>query len=400
MIIVITNRKLPQIPDGQPVLTDVSALGDELGDRQGDEDIIYCGLLTDDNKINFQAKGSESPLFENIAQAELNKPWVFFVHGFNQDPQSNMDKARDLSKHHGVNVIAFAWPSHPLDESMDWDDARNTVIKGLFKGLTGSAILTNLLIEKVTSFLKDKWKNYPPAIANAENSKNDLLAALTLINNNLKTAKPPVLLVHSMGNYLLENCLSDMDTLPMKFSNVVMHQADATSPGYTWIKKLNACLDSSAKFYVTINAPDYVLGASTARRAILGEEKTERIGQVCFGFVEGNINYLDFTDGIWVDNEHEFFRLSKDKTNDYVFECLDNILKAKPDQLPTENSKSSAGFTKMPTTVSLYRLEDLIHPADEDERLEDIVPIKSLDEFNRKLQGDNDNGLNGDEFYE
>jgi len=386
VIIVITNRKLPVIPTNQAESIAVPSLGEDLAQRTAAEDIIYSGLLNDaDNTILFQPKGSESALFDNISEAELAKPWVFFVHGFNQDPQSNIDKARALSNNHHVNVIAFAWPSHPLDFAMDWDDARQVVIKGLLNGLSGSAIIGKLLMQKAKSYLKDKWKNYPPAIKNAENSNVDILAALTLIDTHLNCINPPVLLIHSMGNYLLQNTMKSTRSLPMSFSNIILHQADATSPGYDWVQQLNANLTVTAKLYITINAADFVLGASTMRRTILRKEHVERIGQVRMNHLPGDIHYLDFTDGEWVDNEHEFFQLSKYDTNDFVFDVLDRILKGESDKLPTENNQSNVGFSKMPTNVSLCCLEDIIHPADADEVEDDILPVKSLDLFNQQL---------------
>jgi len=389
MIIVITNRKLASIPVSQPVLTDLASLGDDLGERQNNEDIIYSGLLFDDNKVNFFPKGSEAELFSGISPTELNKPWVFFVHGFNQDPQSNIDKARALSANHGVNVIAFAWPSRPVDETMGWDDAGKSIVKGVLKGLSGTAIIYDLLLLKATRFLKDKWKNYPPAIRNAEESNTDLIAALNLIKDQLHLTRPLVLLVHSMGNYLLQKTLQGVDKLPNKFGNIILHQADATSPGFDWVKKLNANLhlnsqNQPAKLYITINSPDFVLGASTLRRAILRKDKVERIGQVRKNHVKGDIHYLDFSDGEWVDNEHEFFHLAKDNTNDYVYDCLDRIIKSMSDELPVNKNESKSGFSRMPADVSLYRLEYIIHPADEDEPIDDILPVKSLDLFNQQ----------------
>jgi len=396
MIIVITNRKLPEIPNDQPISIAVSALGSILGDRVDDEDIIHTGMLSrDENKIKFYPKGHEGDMFSAISQDDRKKPWVFFVHGFNQTPLDNIDKARALSAYHGVNVVAFAWPSRPLNEAMDWDDAWKNIITGLLSGLSGSAILVGLAKLKAKSFLKDKWKNYPPAIKNAEESNVDLLAALELVKSQLKSDKPPVLLVHSMGNYLLEKTMGNINELPMKFSNIILHQADATSPGYTWVKKLNSNLDLSldnpAKAYITINAPDYVLGASTMRRAILRKTSKERIGQIRFNHLDCGFNYLDFTDGEWVDNEHEFFQLPKDKTNDHVYECLHRIFKGKSDELPVRERESNVGFTRIPTKnskISLYRLEYIIHPADDE--LDNYTSLQDYD----SQQGSDNNDLN------
>jgi len=292
MIIVITNRKLPTLPSNQSLPLKVKDLGASLGERIGDEDIIYTGLLSnDENVINFYPKGDESSLFSTITEQDRTKPWVIFVHGFNQEPLDNMDKARALAAYHGVNVIAFAWPAKPLDQLMTWNGAIKSTAKDVLADLSGTKMLVNLTKKLFFSYLKDKWNNYEPAIANAEKSKTDFIAAISLINENqsLISNKPPVLLIHSMGNYLLENAMTGIESLPMKFSNIILHQGDADSPDYNWVEKLldslDDTLDNPAKAYLTINYADFVLGASTTRRLILNTKdndnlSTERIGQI------------------------------------------------------------------------------------------------------------------------
>ena len=407
MIIVITNRKLPEIPTNQPLSIKVADLGSSLGDRNNDEDIIYSGVLSNnENVIDFYPGGQEPVLFSKITDHEREKPWVIFVHGFNQEPLDNIDKARALSAYHGVNVIAFAWPSKPLDKSMHWEDAFKTIAKDALADLSGSKMLINLIKRSVTSFLKDKWDNYEPAIKNAEQSNVDLIAAINLISGHLKASKPPVLLVHSMGNYLLENTMANIDSLPMKFSNIVLHQGDADSSDYAWVSKLLDNLDTSlenpARAYLTINYADFVLGASTSRRFILNAKEnanlsTERIGQIRSNHRDCGFAYLDFSDGQWVDNEHEFFQLPKDKTNDAVYECLHRILRGKPDELPTNERDSESGFTRIPAgnaSIHLYRLEEIIHPADDD--FEGYTSLQEYDD-NHRPHIDNDPDMFGDD---
>ena len=398
MIIVITNRSLPVIPQNKSVDIHVNNLGVDLGAKVDNDNRIYTGQFLDDangapqySKLSFQPKGAESKIFKKISKKERDKPWVFFVHGFHQDPSENIGKAIALQENHKVNVITFAWPARPLDETIGWDDARNSLIKGALSGGTLGSVLGGLLFSKVKSELKDKWNNYLPAIANAEKSNVDLIAALDMVNTQLNSNKPPVLLVHSMGNYLLENTLKSIDKLPMNFSNIVLHEPDVTSPGYDWVKKLNANLADSghARLYITSNEEDYVLLASKGRRAILktmgglpGNASTERLGRYIDDFLPGDIHYMDFTYGEMIDDDHEFFKFPVYRTNTHVYKWLDKVFRAKPDGLPTVKGKSKSGFSKMPTEAHRYRLEEVIHVTDLDERREDIVLVKSLDEFN------------------
>jgi len=97
--------------------------------------------------------------------------------------------------------------------------------------------------------------------------------------------------------------------------------------------------------------------------------------------VIGALHYLDFSDGEWVYNEHEFFQLPKEKTNDHVYNCLHKILKGKSDDLPVVERESMHGFTRIPTgnpDIPLYRLEDIIHPADDD--YENYTSLKEYDD--------------------
>lgn len=398
MIIVITNRNLPVLPQNKAVDIQVRNLGVNLGAKVDNLDRIYTGeFLPGENnaeqysKLTFQPKGSEAEIFDKIPPDELAKPWVFFVHGFHQDPHENIGKAIALQNNHKVNVIAFAWPARPVDKTIGWDDAGKTAIKSALSGAGWLTVLGAVVFGKVKSELDDRWSNYPPAIANAEKSNVDLIAALAMVKTLLKSEKPPVLLVHSMGNYVLENAMKNIEKLPMKFNNIVLHEPDVTVPGYEWVKKLNANLADTgfSRLYITNNEEDNVLLASKGRRAILkitGElskkASTERLGRYINDHITGDIHYIDFTYGDRIDDDHEFFKRPKYETNIHVFVLLGKIFRAVSDDgLPRRKSASKSGFSRMPTDAYRYRLEDVIHITDLEERREDIVLVKSLDEF-------------------
>lgn len=386
MIIVMTNRKLVDVPVTEPKLIEVEKMGVVLADRHADEDVLYSGVLNlNHKKIKFYPKKSVADLYNSISDEEKIKPWVFFVHGFHQDPDENIKKAVQLSRRHGVNVIAFAWPSRPLDEDISMDDVKSTAKEDIIKGALGAATLLKIGVNWVYKSLRDSWVNYEPAIENAENSKIDLLAAINQINNLLPSSKPPVLLVHSMGNYLLKNVMSEINELPMAFSNIILHQADVNCPGYEWINNLNESLETSAKLYVTANRYDTTLAGSQIRRKILGKELTGRLGQTRTEYVSGDITYLDFTDGEDVSDDHEFFKRGKDDTNIHVFNCLGRIFRAEPDLLPETASQSNEGFSKMPASVNLYRIQKVIDPADIEYDPDSDHPIPSLNLFDASI---------------
>ncbi|MCK4708146.1 MAG: alpha/beta hydrolase, partial [Gammaproteobacteria bacterium] len=332
MIIVITNRKLPVIPANQPEDIKVTSMGVKLADIDGG-DRIHTGLLSDDAKsIKFYPRGTESACFNNISEAELEKPWVFFVHGFHQDPDENIEKAKAMQNYHGVNIVVFAWPSRPEDHTVDLDDAKKIIVKETLLGILTKSTLLTLAFDYAKGFLKDFWQNYDPAIAHAEASNIDLIAALKLVKNKLSTRHPMILLVHSMGNYLLQSTLNNIHHLPMVFNNIVLHEADVNSNGHEWAQKLINSLHGTASLYITINMYDGVLAASCARRGILGFADKERLGQTRHHYDVDDATYLDFTDGPKIEIDHEMFRRTQDQTNEYVFNVLGRIFRAEPDR--------------------------------------------------------------------
>ena len=387
MIIVMTNRALPSVPVSSPVDIDVSLLGNQFDTSADGSAGLHTGLLSKDSDvIHFYPRGMESVLFTNISQEDKDKPWVFFVHGFHQDPEENIKKSQNLSDHHNVNVVAFSWPSRPLNEALNGAEIAETIVKNLAKSALGVTSIWNLAADAGSRYLKDTLNNYKPALENAKASKNDLLEALRLVNEKMGLTDLPVLLVHSMGNFLLKNVLITSSELPMQFRNIILHQGDVNADDHDWVTKLKSNLSDSAKLYITINFHDFILWASSQRKTFLQLKKTERLGQTHRHYIIDNIHYLDFTYGESINNDHEFFKFSKDRTNEQVFECLDRIFSAQPDLLPAIEKQSNAGFTKMPTRVSLYCLENILDAAhgDTDEDGE-LNYIKSLDQFTDPL---------------
>lgn len=362
MIIVITNRKLSVTPANNPEDIKVTSMGVVLGDLDG-EDRIHTGLLSENTKsIRFFPKGTESDLFNSIEKNDLDKPWVFFVHGFHQDPDENVEKAKALHDHHHVNVVVFAWPSRPGDHTMSIDDASKKIALDTLFNTLGKTTLVSLAFNYAKGFLADFWQNYEPAIDNAKASDIDLFAAMKMIKEQLKSSRPVVLLVHSMGNYLLQQSLKNHHHLPLVFNNIVLHEADVNANGHEWADKLTNNLHGTANLYITINMYDGVLAASCARRGIHGHADAERLGQTRHHHDVEEAIYLDFSDGPDIEIDHEMFRRERNKTNEYVFDVLGRIFRAESDGLPHEYSESAAGFSRMPTDISLYRLEMINDP--------------------------------------
>ena len=342
MIIVITNRSLPVIPQEDNVNIKVSALGVDLGSVFDNGNRIHTAIFKPERQtkkpktsmLTFCPHGKEDSLFKNIDEIELNKPWVFFVHGFHQDPGENINKAKAIQDNHNVNVITFSWPSRPLDKTISWSDVGSDALLKALKGKSWQRIAGEAFISKLAASLKDRWYNYQPAIINAEKSHVDLIAAINLVNEKLKTKEAPMLLVHSMGNYLLQNVINKSPALPMTFNHIMLHQADVTVPNHDWVLNLNENLVENKRLYITTNFDDNVLSSSQARRLVLKikgkipkKESTRRMGRYIQDRLP-NIHYLDFTDGEEVNDEHEFFQRSENQTNPYIYNLLGRIFRS------------------------------------------------------------------------
>jgi esterase/lipase superfamily enzyme len=162
------------------------------------------------------------------------KNCVFFVHGFNQSFEKNLEKSLALEKEHGVEVIAFSWPSNPGGfKTKEYRHAKRTARASM--GAFDSTL------EKLSDYLKDPF------------SKEALKAC------NVKFS----MLSYSLGNYLLQNYIIDSayENETAIFDNIVLCQADVDNKGHaSWVDKI----ETGKRVYITINENDWVLKWSDA----------------------------------------------------------------------------------------------------------------------------------------
>ncbi len=127
------------------------------------------------------------------------KNCVLFVHGFNQSFEKNLTKSLELEMEHGVEVIAFSWPSNPGG----FITKEYRTAKRAARASMGALDST---LEKLGSYLKEPF--------NRE----------ALKGCNIKFS----LMTHSLGNYLFQNYIVDSayENETALFDNVVLCQAD------------------------------------------------------------------------------------------------------------------------------------------------------------------------------
>lgn len=208
------------------------------------------------------------------------------------------------------------------------------------------------------------------------------------------------LVVHSMGNFLLQKTLEHKNGLPPGFQNIVSHQADVKSSNHvSWMPMLSAY--ASHKLYFTVNVLDYVLAASNMLHKINGVRDRERLGRsvrikpdgIYQGYIQSSARYLDFTDGYGVDVMHEIFTCEgvdiddavisaeSGKVDRNIVDLLGRIFRGERDRLPATRGRSLNGFSMMPALPCVYKPKWIVEDQDlcGDER--HICMITSLGEF-------------------
>ncbi len=375
MIIVISNRNLKLAkPVKSPEVHPVSVLGSDMSKQGNLYGILLKRQAGKGEQIKLFPQGKENDMFDGLVKKidaagpnhELKRPWVMFVHGFNQTIEKNLAKARNIEKSFAeggrqVNVIVFSWPSQPVPGKTD--RVMKAIKKKIIKKVVRSS-LTATMLGVITDYIEDYWRTYTLARMNAESSVDDMSAAYRVVQNQLlKRVRRKIsisLIVHSLGNYLTQNTVKAHGAIATKFEHVILHQADsAAAEQNQWIPILTR---SAQHTYITINKFDSVLAVSFVYN------QKERLGQSQQGFIQNKkISYCDFTGipgVIWDDdtgdclneNDHDLFVLPLDKCADDMYELLSRLLRSKKTGLPSVFAKSGPNnFMRTRRKINYYQ---------------------------------------------
>jgi len=216
------------------------------------------------------------------------KNCVFFVHGFNQSFKKNLEKAHAIEKIHGVEVVAFSWPSNPGGiKTKEYRNAKRTA-----KASVGALDST---LEKLGNYLKEPFNK------SALESCDVKFSFMT----------------YSLGNFLFKNYVADSkyDDETGIFENVILCQADVDNEGHkAWVEDIVA----GKRIYVTINENDFVLKWSDINF------QKDRLGRTARNLNASNTLYFDFTDGPKVGKTHGLFYKKTNKTVEAFFSAVLN----------------------------------------------------------------------------
>lgn len=243
-------------------------------------------------------------LREKLTKSKKN--CVFFVHGFNQSFEKNLEKSLAMEKEHGVEVVAFSWPSNPGGfKTREYRHA-----KRIAKSSVGALDAT---LEKVGDYLTEPFNK-------------EALAACDV---------KFTFMTYSLGNFLFQNYVRDAmyESETNIFDNVVLCQADVDNKGHKhWVNRIEA----GKRVYVTINENDFVLKWSDINF------QKDRLGRTAKNLNADKAIYLNFTDGPNVGKTHGVFYK---KTNEVVKSCFTEILNGRRGETVsglTYNEKSNA----------------------------------------------------------
>lgn len=374
MIVVISNRNLKhQVSGNSPKVMPIGVLGSDMSTNGNSCGILLRHQSGKGERIKLFPQGQEKDMFTDLVDKidaagpdhELRRPWVMFVHGFNQTIEKNIKKARNIEKWRKVNVIVFSWPSQPHPGKTD---SVMKVIKGKAISKFVHSNLTAATIGALTDFIEDYWRTYTLAKMYAENSADDMAMAYRMVQKQLITKvrrKLTIsLVIHSLGNYLTQNTISAHGGIAAKFQHITLHQADAASAEQRlWVPEVAR---SAQHVYVTINKFDSVLAVSNVYN------QKERLGHSQQGFIQNRkISYCDFTgipSVIWSDgtgenmnqNDHGLFNLPFNKCADDMYHVLSRLIRSEKAGLPSAFAKSSNGFMKTRRKINYYQPQQIV----------------------------------------
>ena len=261
MIYVFSNRNI----------INNNSLGDGFNSESNENIRVAKYVAGTQKDLQFYNEEEGQPLPSVRAFEELqdsSAPCCIFIHGFNQNLEKNLDKCREIEAY-GVNVIAFSWPSNPGPQAWWW---KIKEYKSARQNARRSVVALERFFDKINDYATQRGKK-----------------------SNIKS-----LVVHSLGNYLLESFVSSkgFDEQTAVLDNILLHQADVDSFGHEeWADKLAA----KSRVMVTVNETDDVLDFSDVLNP-------DRLGNTLGNLRSKSISYFNFGQLDLADDVHRLWQ--------------------------------------------------------------------------------------------
>ncbi|MDP5206522.1 alpha/beta hydrolase [Alishewanella sp. SMS8] len=226
---------------------------------------------------------------------------MLYVHGFNNDLASVLDRAEQLEQNYNLEVVIFSWPANGggvqgvLSYKSDKRDA------------LASVGALNRVLERLQSIVQQLHADYVEQLEQTTEAKfGDDAEKWDRYFTAAAAARCPFtinLMLHSMGNYLYKHLLSSSVYAgdQLIFDNIVMVAADANNAGHAnWVDNIQ-CRN---RLYITLNEHDSALRAS---RMKMGEKQRARLGHYLRCLESKTATYINFTGQAHVGTSHAYF---------------------------------------------------------------------------------------------
>jgi len=278
---------------GMPGRARVRVVADELTRQQKQQLGLPAGATA------FASQLIARQLFERLQTTRRNL--VLFVHGYNNDVESVVQRAFRLQRQYGVEVLAFSWPANGggahgvLSYKSDKKDARAS-IGALDRVLEKTGLYLHVLREEAAARIRDDAE---ARFAGQAETRDECIARALQRQCPFRVT----LMLHSMGNYLFKQLLksSIYSGDELIFDNVVLAAADANNEDHRqWVDRIQF----RNRLFVTINENDSALRLS---RAKLGSAQKARLGHFPYQLDAERAVYVDFTNARFVSDSHAYF---------------------------------------------------------------------------------------------
>lgn len=245
---------------------------------------------------------------------------LFFVHGFNNDVDSVLNRAEELSKLYNVEVIPFSWPSNGgglkgvASYKSDKRDARSST-----GALERALAKVGTYLDLITKARREEIRLKVEAEYQLDREKQNMLYSKLL---QKECPFGVSIMFHSMGNYLYKSMLKSTITEgnQLVFDNVLLVAADTNSKDHiNWVDKIRC----RKRCYITINENDHALAVS---RAKFGEQQLARLGHYIRNLNSRQVYYINFTDASWVKDSHSYFEKDVVEKNTKAFDFFNEAI--------------------------------------------------------------------------
>lgn len=242
-----------------------------------------------------------NPVRSGASTRRKGRDLLLFVHGFNNDLEDVVTRARGFERNYGVEVLVFSWPANgggvagTASYLSDKNDARASV---------GALDRTLAKVGDMLGRFHGAWSVEVQAEAAArfpDNAEQRQQFVTRLVEKGCPFTVNLVL--HSMGNYLYKQLMLSTAALSrgITFDNVTLVAADTNNEDHArWVDRIPA----RRRVFVTINEKDSALRAS---RLKFGAEQLARLGHWVYDLDASRATYVDFTGATKVGSSHAYF---------------------------------------------------------------------------------------------